>query len=132
MLHLLGFNFKNNLQINLNGELNSFILTNAEEAWHLPKFRAGLNSVYTLKQKLKFKADVDYIGERVAFAQEDNADLSNTLSAYVDLGIGIEYLYNSRISAFINTNNLLNSNYEYYLGYRTQNINVLFGLTYQF
>lgn len=128
----LGFNFKNNLQINLNGELNSFMLTNAEEAWHLPKFRAGLNSVYTLKQKLKFKADVDYIGERVAFAQEDNAVLSNTLSAYVDLGIGIEYLYNSRISAFINTNNLLNSNYEYYLGYRTQNINVLFGLTYQF
>lgn len=128
----LALNLKNNLQINLNGELSSYVVTNAAEPWHLPAFTAGLNSVYTLKEKIKFRANLDYIGERIAFTQTMNPDVPNTLKGYVDLGLGIEYLYNSRISAFINANNLLNSDYDYYLGYRTQNVNVLFGLSYQF
>ena len=128
----LALNFRNNLQVNLNGELNSYETNGEAEPWHLPAFTAGLNSVYTLKNKLKFRADLDYIGERVAFSKIVNLDLPNTLKGYVDLGLGIEYLYNSRISAFINANNLLNSDYDYYLGYRTQNVNVLFGLSYQF
>ncbi len=128
----LALNFRNNLQVNLNGELNSYETNGEAEPWHLPAFTAGLNSVYTLKNKLKFRADLDYIGERVAFSKVVNLDLPNTLKGYVDLGLGIEYLYNSRISAFINANNLLNSDYDYYLGYRTQNVNVLFGLSYQF
>lgn len=128
----LALNLKNNLQVNLNGELSSYDTKDQNQAWHLPTFVAGLNSVYTLKSKLKFRADLDYIGERKAFNQEINVDVPNTLKGYVDLGLGIEYLYNSRISAFINANNLLNSDYDYYLGYRTQNVNVLFGLSYQF
>lgn len=128
----LALNFKNNLQINLNGELSSYVVTNVDEPWHLPAFTAGLNSVYTLKEKIKLRANLDYIGERIAFTQTINPDVPNTLKGYVDLGLGIEYLYNSRISAFINANNLLNSDYDYYLGYRTQNVNVLFGLSYQF
>lgn len=128
----LSLNIKNNLQINLNGELNSYITTNIDEAWHLPAFTGGLNSVYTLKKKIKLRADLDYIGERTAFAAQDNLDVPNILDGYIDLGLGIEYLYNSRISAFISANNLLNSDFDYYLGYRTQNVNVLFGLSYQF
>lgn len=128
----LGLNFKNNLQINLDAQLNSYVTKEQEEPWHLPAFTAGLNSIYTLKSKLKFSLNLDYIGERISFSQEVNPDVPNTLKAYADLGLGIEYLYNSRISAFINANNLLNSDFDYYLGYRTQNTNVLFGLSYQF
>ena len=68
----------------------------------------------------------------MAFNQADNPLIDSDLPGYVNANLGVEYLYNSRLSAFINVYNLLNTPYDYYLGYQAQNINVLFGIGYRF
>jgi hypothetical protein len=128
----LAVNLKNNLQLNLAGELRSYNPELNNNAWHLPAFTAELDALYTLKEKIKLKSKLLYVGSREAFEQSLNNELESKLPAYLDVNLGVEYLYNSRLSAFIDINNLLNSDYTYYLGYNTQRINVLFGLSYQF
>lgn len=125
-------NLQNNLEINLSGELNSYDPETSNKAWHLPSFTSELSALYTLKDKIKTKAKLRYVGARDAFEQSLNADVPSGLPAYLDASLGIEYLYNSRLSAFINANNLFDANFDYYLGYQTQGINVLFGISYQF
>lgn len=128
----LAVNVLNNLQVNLSGELNSYDVKDNQSPWNLPGFTADLGVVYTLKDKIKTRTKLQYVGERSAFNQEVNLDVPSDLDPYLDLSLGIEYLYNSRLSAFVNVNNVLNVDYEYYLGYQTQGTNVLFGIGYQF
>ena len=128
----LAVNLKNNLQLNLGGTLQSFQVKNAKKAWHRPAFTAKLGAGYTIKEKIRLKADIRYVGPRVAFNQADNPLIDSDLPGYVNANLGVEYLYNSRLSAFINVYNLLNTPYDYYLGYQAQNINVLFGIGYRF
>lgn len=128
----LSVNLKNNLQLDLLGDLKSFDPTTNNKVWHQPVFSAQLNALYTLKKKIKFNSKLIYVGPRFAFEQSITSEAEAKLAGYLDVNLGVEYLYNSRLSAFINVNNLLNSQYSYYLGYNTQNINVLFGLAYQF
>jgi hypothetical protein len=44
----------------------------------------------------------------------------------------VEYLYNSRLSAFVQVYNLINTPNTLFLGYDAQGVNVLFGIAYQF
>jgi outer membrane cobalamin receptor len=58
--------------------------------------------------------------------------IQNELDGYFDANIGVEYLYNSRLSAFVQVYNLINTPNTLFLGYDAQGVNVLFGIAYQF
>ena len=127
----LGVNVNDNLQIGLSGELRSYNMENQKEAWHKAAFLAGMDVDYTLREKIKIGADLHYIGKREAFDQKINTEVNSTLPAYLYADLELEYLYNSRLSAFINVMNLTNSKYDLYLGYKAQNINFMMGFTYK-
>ncbi len=127
----LATNIKNNLQLNVFGELRTFDVDTELEAWHMPGFTGGINVDYTIKEKLKLNSSWDFVGARTAFASDLNPDLDNELPAYLDVGLGAEYLFNTRLSAFLNVTNLLNNKYDMYLGYKAQSINFLMGFTYK-
>ena len=128
----LSVNLDNNLQAGLFGELRAYDLENLEGAWHLPSFLAGLNFTYTYREKLKVGTDWNYVGKRTAFVQEDMPSISAELPGYLDVGLNFEYLYNSRLSGFVNVTNLLNQKYDLYLGYKAQRIGFLMGFAYKF
>lgn len=127
----LGINVNNNLQLGLMGELRSYNMDEQAEAWHRAAFIAGLEVDYTLREKIKLGADMRYTGKREAFEQKLNPEVNSTLPAYFYTNIEVEYLYNSRLSAFINVLNLTNSKYDMYLGYKAQSINFMMGFTYK-
>jgi hypothetical protein len=128
----LNFNYHDNLQLNLHGELRSFSTKTESEAWHLPSFTAGLQAAYTVREKIELNADLNYIGQRIAFEQSLEPLIQNELDGYFDANIGVEYLYNSRLSAFVQVYNLINTPNTLFLGYDAQGVNVLFGIAYQF
>ena len=97
----LSVNLDNNLQAGLYGELRSYEMNVLEDAWHLPSFLAGLNFTYTYREKLKLGTDWNYVGSRTAFDQPDMPSISAKLPAYLDVGLNLEYLYNSRLSGFV-------------------------------
>ncbi len=128
----LASNLNDNLQISLFGEVRSYSTSVEEKAWHLPSFLAGLDVDYTIKEKIKLGTKWNYVGQRQAFIQAENPEMESTLPGYLDVALDVEYLYNSRLSAFINVNNLLNNKYDMYLGYKAQSINFLMGFSYKF
>lgn len=127
----LGINVNNNLQLGLSGELRSYNMEEQREAWHRAAFIAGLDVDYTIKEKIKLGADVNYIGKREAFFQDLNPEIESTLPAYLYANLELEYLYNTRLSAFVNVRNLTNSKYDMYLGYKAQSINFMMGFAYK-
>lgn len=128
----LASNINDNLQVSVFGELRGYSTDEEEEAWHLPSFLAGLDVDYTLREKIKLGTEWNYIGKREAFVQEVNPNVESTLPGYLDIALDVEYLYNSRLSAFVNVSNLINRKYDIYLGYKAQSINFLMGFSYRF
>ena len=119
------------LQLALSGKVQDFTVDDFGDAWHLPNLVGELDFRYLWLDKVKLTSHFTFVGSRTAF--EANAgDLDPELDPYFNWDAGVEYLYNSRLSAYLKGHNLLNQNYQLYLGYPTQNINVLMGFTYRF
>ncbi len=128
----LSANVNNRLKIHLDGELRSINTNRLSRAWHVPLFTAGLYLDYTWKRKIRLSPDLTYVGPRKAFDAELNPLVDDDLPAYLRADLKVEYLYNNRISAFVNMYNLFNTPYDIYLGYQAQNINFLMGFAYKF
>ena len=69
------------------------------------------------------------MGERFAPAGPLDTGM-NSLKAYVDLNIGLEYRYTKILSGFINFNNILGSRNYTWNQYPAMRFNVMFGFTY--
>ncbi len=128
----LDFNWQEKLLAKLSATARSFSpRNNGEQAWYLPYFEAQLSTRYNLRDKIGLQLALDYIGARRALDQR-YPNYEPLLEPYVDLGLKIDYRYNSRIGAFVSASNLLNSQYDILLGYRAQSVGVIFGLNYRF
>lgn len=128
----LAVNFNEAFQAGAFGELRSYNTKIQQEAWHRAGFIAGLNLDYTYRDKLKLGTSWQYTGARDAFVQELNPKVESRLPGYLNASLDFEYLYNSRLSAFVNVRNLINQPYDLYLGYKAQKINFLMGFAYKF
>jgi outer membrane cobalamin receptor len=128
----ISYNYDEKLFISANATARDFDLAAGELAWYQAFFEAQVEANYTFREKIGLGLNLDYIGARHAFSAELNPDLEAMLTPYVDLGLKVDYYYNTRVGAFINLSNLLNSNYDMYLGYRAQGINAMFGFSYRF
>lgn len=62
----------------------------------------------------------------------NQAHVETKLDGVFDLGAGAEYVFIPRLSAFINTNNLLNDCYQRWYRYESYGFNVYGGLRLKF
>lgn len=122
-------------------ELNQYTLKHELNAWQHPAAKLSANSSFKIANKVRLDADLYLQGPTKAkLYKSDNSDPNNpqtiaeirTLKSFVDLGVGAEYLYNKRISAFIRINNLLGTDYQRYLYYPSYGFNLLGGISYGF
>lgn len=123
-------------------ELNQYNLKNELNAWHHPGMKLSSNASFKIADKVKLNADLYFQGETKAkLYSYDNSSATvpapiltevKTLKAFADLGVGAEYLYNKKISAFIKANNLLGNDYQRYLFYPNFGFNILGGISYGF
>ncbi|MFA7446537.1 MAG: TonB-dependent receptor [Flavobacteriaceae bacterium] len=127
------------ISVNLSGNFNSYSTDNQEEAWHLPNIRFSAGAEAAITPKLSLNANVFYVGERKAkFTTYDQlygsfmeADIV-TLDGYVDVNLGINYKYNERLSLFLKAHNLADKQYDKWLNYPVQGIQILGGASYKF
>lgn len=128
----LSTNVNDNLLLSANALLRDMNSPGANRPWYMPWFEGKVLADYTWKEKIKIGTEIDLIGPREAFHQLDNTELESMLPGYVNAQLNLEYIYNSKISAFVKVSNLLNQQYDFYLGYRAQSINALMGFAYRF
>jgi len=124
-----------NLVVGVNGEFNSYTLTNQQEAWNLPQVNGELFA--------KYKANKWYAAAN-AFFVSDRKDLEysgiypstinaiTTLKSYVDVNLNGGYHFNDKFTAFVKMNNVLNTEYQRNSNFNVQGFQVLGGISYKF
>ena len=126
-------------KIDLIGRFYSYQTKNEAFAWNLPQLEFVLRGSYNLYDKFLVnlsakvetgrKARVYSAGEDVI---EKNEQFAKPLGAIVDINLGVEYRYNTRISAFLQINNLASQQYYRWYNYPVQPIQVMAVVTARF
>ncbi|RAR75338.1 TonB-dependent receptor [Flavobacterium aciduliphilum] len=127
--------FSKNISVGINGSIFSYTTRNEQQAWNLPNLKLGATCDVTLTPKWYAGSTMFYVGSRkdqmitsgiVANMEEVK------LSSYFDLNAHVGYKHNKRLTFFFKGNNLANQNYERWLNYPVQGIQVLLGANYKF
>ena len=129
----LSFQTTEKLFLMLRGEFNHFTMTVEKAAWHKPTLTANLIATYNLVDKINIKAELyaqDQTSARLFDASKNPYAVD--VKAFTDFNLGVEYIYNKKISAFLNFNNIAGARYYRWYNYPTQRFHVLGGLTYAF
>lgn len=131
----LTIDFTKELSFGGNATFNSYDLKVEDKAWNLPALQASVFTNYNNKQwfagaKLFFESERDdeYINNFPLIPIKEEV----TNKSYMDLNLNLGYNFTDRLTAFINGNNLLSTNYPKYTSYRVQGIQVLGGIKYKF
>lgn len=124
-------------------DYNYYSMENELKAWHKPSLILTGTSKYNLQNKIWILADVFYINKQYAkiseivdFEPVSKQPLievsSRELKGITDINLGVEYLYNKRLSAFVKFNNIGAYRYYRWNNYPTQRFNLMAGVSYAF
>ena len=125
---LLRTNREETLTVRLRGDHFYYALKELERPWHRPRYQLDLATSYRLYDKIMFKGNGYWLGGMEALDVASNVAMP--LKNVVDLGLGIDYLWSSRFSIFLDCKNLLARSNERYLHYPTRGFHFVAGLTY--
>ncbi|MFT7386184.1 MAG: hypothetical protein ACI82E_000945, partial [Nonlabens sp.] len=98
-------------------------------ASHLPEFTADLVGNYQITDQWNIGTTLYFVGQREAFRNGVGAE---TMDSFIDLNLDINYKINPKLTAFLRGQNLTGGNYEYYLDYPVQNLQIMGGAVYKF
>ena len=127
--------FSKNVSFGINGTFNSFSTDVEKDAWNLPELNVASTLDVTITPKWYAGLKFFFVGER----EEQFADTSQpegfqnfTLKSYFDLNAHIGYKHNERLTFFLKGNNLANQDYQRWLYFPVQGIQVMAGASYKF
>ncbi len=132
------YRFGENLSMRLRGDYYEYTLDRLPGAFHKPGFEVNLHARYNIQDKIILTADLFGRDKTRGGLLEPGPGWQTLIQEYdlhdfyADVNLGIEYRYNKRLSAFLNFSNILNEDYERWLGYPTQGFNFLGGLGFAF
>ena len=126
--------------VGLSGNIFSYDAENEDEAWHLPSYEFTANVSYNLYDKFIAGVTLNLVGNRQVKSLwpvpdqelQDGGYYKVELDPYLDLGLSIEYRYTSRLSLFVEANNLTATKYDIYYRFPAQRAFVLGGAKYSF
>lgn len=140
-----------NVCVNLNWEMMGKLLLNLEgnywgcffnrvtdtiedRAWYRPTWEVKFTGKYFHNNKMAFNLNCNLQFGRWALVPdfETNVYAAQKMEPLIDIGLGFEYFFSNRFTAFANINNVACQNYAKYYDYRSYGINVLVGITYSF
>lgn len=119
----LSFEYKNFINSNLKIVANKWTPESIEQAWMKPGLEADWSLDVKVNPNLAISSNFYYEGERFAKLGSQVIEMKPV----ADLNLGASYFFNRTFTAFVKLNNILNSDYEQYLGYEVQRFNFLLG-----
>ena len=129
--------FSKNVTFGINGTFSSYTMDALEEAWNLPSIQLAANLDVTITPKWYAGTSLFFTGERKdQFIRSsiliDYPYQNVTLDSYFDLNAHVGYKHSERLTFFLKGNNLANQDYQRWLNYPVQGMQVLGGASYKF
>lgn len=134
----LNFDVNSNFKLKINGEYFNYSTENIAEAWNLPDLKASLFADYQISEQWFAGLNLFFVGERRDLVFSDSPldilvqPTTITLDSFLDANAHVGYRVSDRLSAFARVNNFLNSDYQKWLFYEVQGLQVMAGATYKF
>ena len=129
--------FSKNVSFGVNGTFSSYSMDVQKEAWNLPAIKLGANLDVDITPKWYSGMSLFFVGQR-----EDQFIRSSilidypienvTLKSYFDLNAHVGYKFSERLTFFLKGNNLANQDYQRWLNYPVQGLQILGGASYKF
>ena len=117
-------------------------------SYYKPQLKVSSNLMLNFNKKLTFNASVTMQDDTKAkiysfspfpigsttYPLIPNAAIERIvkIKGFVDLGVGADFKINDKFGIFAKANNLLNTNYNKYLYYKVNGVNIFAGLSYSF
>ena len=131
-----------NLVIDAGLHFTKYSMENLDEAFYKPLVKLNLGAKYSmLEKKLSLGFKAYFVTDRKTNSFEDFTDYtsspvnytmiesrSDKVGAYADINLSAEYKFHKNFSIFALGNNLLNTKYQNYLGYKVLGAQVLAGV----
>lgn len=130
--------FSKNVSFGVNGTFNSFNMDTEAEAWNLPSLQFGATLDVAITPKWYSGLNLFFVGERKDIFRQSTINLpfppdeNITLKSYFDINAHVGYKYSERMTFFLKGNNLANQQYQRWLNYPVQGIQVMAGASYKF
>jgi hypothetical protein len=115
--------------VGVNASFYNYYNKTYDRVWHEPGLRLKADMTYQPSSALTLTAYATILDQIYAL-NELHEEVK--LDGIFDLGVGAEYSFIPRLSAFLNVNNLLNDRYQRWYGYEIYGINVFGGLRLKF
>jgi hypothetical protein len=116
----------------LNGSYNVYSLDSLPEPFHKPLTVIGLGGSYLIKEKVRLWLEMFSYGKRHALDMRSDTPEGVELDGFLDLNAGIDFYATEKLTVFVRGTNLLNSNYQRFLYYPVQGLQVMGGIGYRF
>jgi hypothetical protein len=125
-----------NVSFGINGTFSSYDTKFEAEPWNLPAIQVGANLDVKITEKWYAGTNLFFVGERKdRFTRTDllvPVEEVRKADSYFDANLHIGYHFSERLSFFLRGNNLASQNYEKWLDYPVQSIQVMVGGNYKF
>jgi hypothetical protein len=124
-----------NFKLGVKADFFAYSTDFESEAWNLPSITGTLMMDYQIDENWFAGASLFYVGERKDQIYENTVPLtygSTTLDGYIDINANVGYHINDKFTVFAKANNIASQNYQRWLNYPVQGIQVLGGATYKF
>lgn len=133
----LNVDFNRNFTLGIKGAYFNYSVDNQAEAWNLPDVTGSLFLDYQITEQWYAGASIYFIGERkdqqdVLGNLIDAEPITTVLDSYFDANAHVGYKINDQLSVFAKANNIANQDYQRWLHFPVQGIQLLAGATYQF
>lgn len=133
----LNFEINKKFKLGVAAEYFNYDNEDEQEAWNLPDVKASISLDYQINKQWFAGAQLFYVGERKDINNEvaivPTLPLPTvTLDSYFDANVNLGYRLNDQLLFFVKGNNLAGENYERWVNFPVQGIQVLGGVTYKF
>ena len=125
------------LSLGINGTFSCYTNNIQKEAWNLPAIKLDSKIDFIISEKWYAGANVFFVGER----KEEQSYMTSlvidprvvkNLAGYFDVNTHVGFKYSEKLTAFLRANNITNQNYQKWLNYPVQGLQVVLGANYKF
>ncbi|MGG5485494.1 TonB-dependent receptor [Gaetbulibacter sp. PBL-D1] len=133
----LNVDINRNFNLGIKAEYFNYSTDTQSEAWNLPDIKGSLFLDYQIDDNWFAGAGLFFVGERKDLFYEEGtlvptSPVTVALDSYFDANAHVGYRVTDRLSVFVKANNIANNDYQRWMNFPVQGIQVLGGATYQF
>lgn len=123
------YSFSEKVRIGLLGNFYNYEVMEEPYPWQLPNMDGKLNMRFNIRNKIYPHLDILAMGVQKQRTGTGTQYSVNSIDAFYDLSAGIDFRFKSKLSAFVQANNMLGSRYQRWYNYPVYGFNIIGGIT---